>query len=100
MQIRIEVDGNVVSSIINTLTVSKQLSGRNPTASFTLKVILSAGVPDGSTYIPLQFSEVIMFSNVTNAKIFRGFVTTIDVTQKSGTFQLWKISCIGLEYLL
>src|SRR6266550_4705118 len=80
MQLRIEIDGNAVSSILGTITITKQISGRNPTASFSLKVVESAGVPDGSIYIPQNFSEVIIYDNVTDAKVLRGFVTQIEIT--------------------
>lgn len=35
-----------------------------------------------------------------NVRLFRGFVTSTEIDQKSGTLQLWKLTCTGIEYLL
>jgi hypothetical protein len=96
MVMRFTIDGNEWPVILSSINIQKQISGRYSSATFNTKMI---DVKDLAV-VPGQFSEVVIYNNATGAKIFNGIVTEIDVSQKSGNFQIWAISCTGLEYLL
>jgi hypothetical protein len=78
------------------LQVQQQTSGRNSTASFAITVGAS-GIVD---FLPTLQSEVTISYKLSGAKIFRGFVTSIDVRQSNDADQVWSIQCVGIESLL
>ncbi len=93
MTLHLSVGGNTNHAVIDTLRITKEISGRNTTATFTvINIDLSIAFP--------QMAEVIITNANTGVKMFRGFITTVTISQKSGSVQTLSVSCIGLEYLL
>lgn len=109
MRLRIEIDGHDHSAILKSIAIQKELAGRTSSASFDLTVAGNFPRYDLSTYdnslyslkdLPQQQSEVVIYNDDTDDKVFRGFITSIARQQRSRTIQIWQITCSGLEYLL
>ena len=114
MRLRLEIDSEPIDiALLESIEIKNELSGRSSTASFKLGVTLQENAYGVERYdvahydlnfdvsqLPHHQSEVIIYDDDTDDKLFRGFVTQISREQQRRHFQFWSISCIGLEYLL
>ncbi len=93
MNLQIKINGTAIHAVLPSVTITKDLNGRSSQASFDMALS-----PAGT--FPAMESEVIIYNALTAAKIFRGFITSTSIDQKSVALQVWKVGCVGLEYLL
>lgn len=91
----ITIDGTPVQAILSSISITKDLNGRSSQCSFDLALD-----PLAPSTFPTTEQEVIITNSITGTKIFRGFITSLTIDQKSIKLAVWTIGCIGLEFLL
>lgn len=111
MRLSITCDGSPISVRLDSISITRELSGRKSRADFEVYVNPIEGVYDESLYgvatyapddaqpIPAQRS-VIRIADESDNSLFGGYVVNVAKDQKNYATQVWKVTCSGWEGLL
>jgi hypothetical protein len=111
MRLAITIDGVDFSSAAqwSGTRITKQIDGRQSTATLVLRIttdifpIYGSAIYNESSYFnetPVELGEVIISNADTAEAIFRGNVVSVNETPVSRKLRWWRLTCVGLEYLL
>lgn len=111
MRLSITIDGVDFSgaALWSGTQITKQIDGRQSTATLVLRIttdifpIYGTAIYGESSYFnetPVELGEVIISNADTAEKIFRGNVVSVNETPISTKLRWWRLTCVGLEYLL
>lgn len=111
MKLRIEADGTPVTTLLGSITVTRELSGRTSTAEFRIPISPLVGTYDSAVYDESTYGDsstpainqqsvIEIYNDDTDDLIFAGLIVRVAREQKSKSLQFWACTAADWAILL